>query len=141
MSLKMELVFTALILTCFHSFVLPDSQGDALYALKNSLNATGNQPEDWNALQGNGITGVIPEEYGNLSSLQILNLERNNLRGVIPSSLGNLKQLQFLSLSQNNLTGTIPESLSSLQVLINFQLDSNNFSGQIHEQLFQVSMY
>ncbi|KAL5556052.1 hypothetical protein UlMin_038288 [Ulmus minor] len=136
----------------------------ALYALKISLNATGIQLKDWNlnqvspctwpnvncdpnnnvvsvALQGNGITGVIPEEYRNLSSLQTLNLEWNNLTGVIPSSLGNLKQLQFLKLCQNNLTGTIPESLSSLQVLSNLQLDSNNLSGQIPEQLLQVPNY
>lgn len=47
-------------------------------------------------LQGNGITGGIPKEFGNMTSLSNLNLENNNLIGEIPSSLGNLKKLQFL---------------------------------------------
>lgn len=47
-------------------------------------------------LQGNGITGMIPEELGNLSSLTMLDLENNNLTGEIPSSLGNLRRLTFL---------------------------------------------
>ncbi|KAK9272403.1 hypothetical protein L1049_002775 [Liquidambar formosana] len=92
-------------------------------------------------LQGNGVTGEIPKEFGELSSLVSLDLENNHLTGGIPSSLSNLKNLQFLVLSQNNLTGSIPESLSNLPNLINLQLASNNLSGQIPEKLFQVSKY
>lgn len=47
-------------------------------------------------LKGNGITGEIPEELGNLSSLISLDLDNNRLVGKIPPSLGNLKKLQFL---------------------------------------------
>ena len=47
-------------------------------------------------LQGNGITGEIPKELGNLSNLTNLDLENNRLTGEIPSTLGNLKKLQFL---------------------------------------------
>lgn len=47
-------------------------------------------------LKGNGITGGIPEEFGNLSSLTSLDLDNNRLSGKIPSTLGNLKKLQFL---------------------------------------------
>lgn len=47
-------------------------------------------------LKGNGINGEIPEEFGNLSNLNSLDLENNHLTGRIPSSLGNLKKLQFL---------------------------------------------
>ncbi|KAL4579508.1 hypothetical protein LXL04_015657 [Taraxacum kok-saghyz] len=93
------------------------------------------------SLQGNEITGGIPEEYGNLSSLTMLDLESNRLTGQIPSSLGNLKNLQFLILSQNNLEGPIPDSLSSLPNLTSILLGSNNLSGQIPDHLFQVSKY
>ncbi|GMP26054.1 hypothetical protein CsSME_00002648 [Camellia sinensis var. sinensis] len=93
------------------------------------------------SLQGNSITGPIPIEFGNLTSLTMLDLENNRLTGEIPSSLGNLKKLQFLYLNQNNLTGAIPDSLSLLPNLINLQLASNGLSGQIPEQLFQVSKY
>lgn len=48
------------------------------------------------SLQGNGITGDIPKELGNLTSLIRLDLENNRLTGEIPQSLGNLKKLQFL---------------------------------------------
>jgi Leucine-rich repeat (LRR) protein len=47
-------------------------------------------------LKGNGITGGIPKEFGNLTSLTSLDLENNRLSGEIPSSLGDLKKLQFL---------------------------------------------
>ncbi|KAF5957785.1 hypothetical protein HYC85_005010 [Camellia sinensis] len=95
----------------------------------------------FSSLQGNGITGVIPKEFGNLTSLTMLELDNNRLTGEIPSSLGNLKNLQFLILNQNNLTGPIPDSLSGLPRLINLQLASNGLSGQIPEHLFQVPKY
>lgn len=47
-------------------------------------------------LDNNNITGGIPLEFGNLSSLTILNLGRNNLNGSIPDSLGQLSKLQNL---------------------------------------------
>ncbi|XP_031264800.1 probable LRR receptor-like serine/threonine-protein kinase At5g10290 isoform X1 [Pistacia vera] len=92
-------------------------------------------------LKGNNINGEIPEESGNLSNLNSLDLENNHLTGQIPSSLGNLKELRFLTLSQNNLNDSIPESLADLPNLINIQLDTNNLSGQIPARLFQIPKY
>ncbi|XP_057487706.1 probable LRR receptor-like serine/threonine-protein kinase At5g10290 isoform X2 [Actinidia eriantha] len=93
------------------------------------------------SLQGNGITGEIPEEFGNLTSLTKLDLENNRLTGEIPVSLGRLTKLQFLILNQNNLTGAIPNSIADLPNLINIQLASNGLSGQIPNDLFHVSEY
>jgi len=50
----------------------------------------------WSSLQGNNITGDIPKEFGNLTSLVRLDLENNKLTGEIPYSLGSLRKLQFL---------------------------------------------
>jgi len=47
-------------------------------------------------LDGNVISGRIPEELGNLSSLTTLNLGRNSFNGSIPNSLGGLLKLQNL---------------------------------------------
>jgi Leucine-rich repeat (LRR) protein len=47
-------------------------------------------------LAGNRITGGIPQQFGNLSSLTSLDLEGNLLGGEIPASLGQLSKLQLL---------------------------------------------
>ncbi|WMV53345.1 hypothetical protein MTR67_046730 [Solanum verrucosum] len=209
----MELFLAILIIACLYSSVSPDQQGDALFELKRSLNASNDQLSDWNqnqvnpctwskitcddnsnvlmvslsnmgftgtltprlgvlmhlntlvldisssflvryhiilvvplisilsSLQGNGITGKIPEALGNLTSLTMLDLEKNSLSGEIPAALGNLKKLQFLFLSQNNLSGTIPESLSGLPNLINLQLALNDLTGKVPDSLYQVPKY
>ncbi|PNX87949.1 putative LRR receptor-like protein kinase, partial [Trifolium pratense] len=46
-------------------------------------------------LHGNFITGDIPKEFGNLTSLVWLDLRNNRLIGEITFSLGNLKKLKF----------------------------------------------
>ncbi|KAL7150212.1 hypothetical protein ABFS83_05G095500 [Erythranthe nasuta] len=89
----------------------------------------------------NGITGEIPQEVGNLTSLTMLNLENNHLTGEIPASLGSLKRLSFLILNENNLSGSIPESLSSLSNLSEIQLANNRLSGEIPPQLFPISSH
>ncbi|KAM7513605.1 hypothetical protein LguiA_003188 [Lonicera macranthoides] len=94
------------------------------------------EPKNPSSLQGNSIKGEIPEEFGNLTSLIMLDLENNLLTGEIPSSLGNLTKLQSLQvfLNQNNLTGAIPESFSQLPNLSTLfawrelQLATDNFS-------------
>lgn len=47
-------------------------------------------------LNDNNITGGIPQELGNLSSLTTLKLGGNSLNGSIPDSLGRLSKLQNL---------------------------------------------
>ncbi|XP_051143987.1 probable LRR receptor-like serine/threonine-protein kinase At5g10290 isoform X2 [Andrographis paniculata] len=164
----MHLLIGVLALAHLLSYVSSDAQGDALFSLKTSLNASDNQLTDWNKdqvspctwskitcnhnyevvsvvlpnmgfsgilspriqilnklstleLQGNAITGKIPEQFGNLTSLTLLDLANNHLTGEIPSSLGNLKGLTFLMLDLNSLNGTIPEPL--------FQISKHNFTG------------
>ncbi|MBA0742168.1 hypothetical protein Gogos_015252 [Gossypium gossypioides] len=110
-------------------------------ALSMELNSQGLTLMQAATLKGCGITGEIPKELGNLSSLTNLDLENNRLSGEIPSSLGNLKNLQFLILSKNNLSGTVPGSISDLPKLINLRLDSNDLSGQVPEHLFHIAIY
>ena len=59
-------------------------------------------------LSHNNLSGPIPRELRNLSSLQYLNLSDNNLSGFIPPELGNLSSLRFLYLYDNNLSSPIP---------------------------------
>ncbi|XP_039158274.1 probable LRR receptor-like serine/threonine-protein kinase At3g47570 [Eucalyptus grandis] len=83
----------------------------------------------------NQISGEIPEEIGNLVSLEVLFMNSNQLSGVIPLNLGNLQNLKMLQLCSNNLRGTIPSSLGNLTKMIQLDLSGNNFHGQIPSRL------
>uniref|UniRef100_A0ACD6AUF5 Uncharacterized protein n=1 Tax=Avena sativa TaxID=4498 RepID=A0ACD6AUF5_AVESA len=70
-------------------------------------------------LQNTTLSGSIPDEIGELPSLQTLELagnrlEGNSLSGTIPASLGNASSLRSLLLAQENLTGSIPETLGQI---------------------------
>nr|XP_048321701.1 receptor-like protein kinase HSL1 [Ziziphus jujuba var. spinosa] len=104
------------------------------------------------------LIGEIPENIGDLVSLNELDLSMNGLSGKIPSSLFMLKNLSILylynnrlsgeiprvveagnleiiDLSNNNLTGTIPEDFGELINLTTLDLYSNQFSGPIPESI------
>ncbi|KAI4333048.1 hypothetical protein L6164_017902 [Bauhinia variegata] len=83
------------------------------------------------SLIGNRITGPVPMELGNISSLQILVLEFNQLFGSLPKELGNLVQLKRLFLTSNNFTGEIPATFAKLTALRDFRIGDNQFSGTI----------
>ena len=59
-------------------------------------------------LDGNQLSGTIPGEIGNLTSLTGLELNGNQLSGTIPGEIGNLTSLTGLELNGNQLSGTIP---------------------------------
>tara|TARA_B100000579_G_scaffold363492_2_gene322055 strand:- start:369 stop:2147 length:1779 start_codon:yes stop_codon:yes gene_type:complete len=77
------------------------------------------------------LTGLIPQEIGNLESLKYLRLENNNLSGQIPSEIGELDSLVFLLLGGNELEGEIPASLMNLLGLASLSLNDNQLTGHI----------
>ena len=68
-------------------------------------------------LDYNELTGPIPAELGDLSSLMGLDLTLNKLTGPIPAELGNLSSLTVLWLIENGLTGPVPAELGDLSSL------------------------
>ena len=90
-------------------------------------------------LSSNQLTGEIPRELGNLSSLTQLSLSINQLTGEIPTELGNLSSLTRLSLSINQLTGEIPTELGNLSSLTRLSLSSNQLTGEIPTELGNLS--
>ena len=83
----------------------------------------------------NNLSGEIPAELGGLTSLQYLFLGDNNLSGEIPAELGGLTSLQNLYLAQNGLSGEIPAELGDLTSLLTLDLQNNNLSGEIPAEL------
>ena len=91
------------------------------------------------SLRGNNLTGSIPPEIGQLSSLDWLMLDANNLTGSIPAEIGNLPLLRDLFLAYNNLTGTIPPEIGNLDSLRVLNLNSNNLSGSIPPEIGRLA--
>ncbi|CAH8359174.1 unnamed protein product [Eruca vesicaria subsp. sativa] len=82
-------------------------------------------------LSSNELSGVIPEELGELSKLRAMNLSRNFLSSSIPDSFSKLKDIESLDLSYNMLHGNIPRQLTNLTSLAVFNVSYNNLSGII----------
>ena len=91
-------------------------------------------------LAGNkdGITGSLPESLGELTDLEVLELNYCSLSGEIPACLGNLKHLHVLSLGDNELSGELPEELGNLD-LWTISLNGNNLTGGIPESFVNLS--
>ena len=91
-------------------------------------------------LTGNGLTGPMPEELGNLAALTKLQLGENNLSGRIPDSLGRVTFLRWLTLSENRLTGGIPSTLGNLGGLQYLFLNDNQLTGKMPVSLGGLSL-
>ena len=86
-------------------------------------------------LEGNQLTGPIPSELGNLVNLQQLRIDHNQLTGAIPPEFGNLANLEWLYLNNNQLTGAIPAELGNLANLMYLYIDDNRLTGPIPSEL------
>uniref|UniRef100_A0A7N0SY13 non-specific serine/threonine protein kinase n=1 Tax=Kalanchoe fedtschenkoi TaxID=63787 RepID=A0A7N0SY13_KALFE len=83
------------------------------------------------SLLGNRLSGSIPKEIGDISTLEQLVLEDNQLGGSLDPNLGKLGRLQRLLLSGNNFTGTIPATFGNLRNLTDLRIDGNSLSGRL----------
>ncbi|KAI8836948.1 hypothetical protein BJ741DRAFT_173817 [Chytriomyces cf. hyalinus JEL632] len=90
-------------------------------------------------LSSNNLTGTIPTELGQLTSLTLLDLQFSQLTGTIPTELGQLTSLRALVLSSNNLTGTIPTELGQLTSLTLLDLQFSQLTGTIPTELGQLT--
>ncbi|XP_059661402.1 probable leucine-rich repeat receptor-like serine/threonine-protein kinase At3g14840 [Cornus florida] len=98
----------------------------------------GTIPPEWGSMQlktitmlGNRLTGSIPKEIGNITTLNTLVLEFNQLSGDLPSNLGSLPLIEKMFLSSNNFSGELPGTFESLTTLKDFRINENNFTGKI----------
>ncbi|CAN7038156.1 hypothetical protein IGI04_005148 [Brassica rapa subsp. trilocularis] len=158
----LELLVASLTLTfVLINLVEANSDGDALYALRQSLSDPDHVLQSWDQnlvnpctwfhvscnqdsrvtrvdLGNSNLSGHLAPELGKLEHLQYLELYKNNIQGTIPSELGNLKSLISLDLYNNNLTGQIPTSLGKLKSLVFLRLNDNRLTGSIPRELTKI---
>ena len=80
----------------------------------------------------NQLTGIIPIEYGNnWLHLQVFDCDTNYLTGPLPDNFGNFTLLDYLDVHGNLLSNTIPSTLSKLSLLSVLLLANNIFTGTI----------
>lgn len=72
---------------------------------------------------------------GNVTSGKVF----NDITGVIPEEIGNLKQLQSFSVMENNMTGNVPVAFANMQNLTSLMLCGNRLSGTIPKELLQCA--
>ncbi|THG12069.1 hypothetical protein TEA_027161 [Camellia sinensis var. sinensis] len=75
-------------------------------------------------VRGNNLTGTIPDNIGNCTSFEILDISYNQISGEIPYNIGFL-QVATLSLQGNRLAGKIPEVIGLMQALAVLDLSEN----------------
>ncbi|KAK2651764.1 hypothetical protein Ddye_011620 [Dipteronia dyeriana] len=89
-------------------------------------------------LAGMGLGGALPSSIGRLNLSQLL-LQENHITGSIPRNIANVSSLMTLNLTSNLLNGTIPEEISLLSKLEQLFLSHNLFSGEIPAVLGQLT--
>ena len=116
-----------------------NDEGEIIRLYLHSNNLTGTIPPEIGnltslkelLLYSNDLTGTIPSEIGNLTSLEGVYLNNNNLMGSIPVTIGNLRSLKYLFLYNNQLTGSIPVEIGNLIKLKKLYLYNNQLTGVI----------
>ncbi|XP_068319506.1 receptor-like protein EIX2 [Pyrus communis] len=89
-------------------------------------------------LSSASFEGEIPPSLGNiwlfnLTNLITLNLSFNDLSDTLPSEFANFKSMKYLDLSETGLKGQIPKFIGNLCKLKFLSLTQNNFDGGMEE--------
>lgn len=116
-----------------------DYYGNIISLDLSNNNLTGQIPEEISQLtslyyiylSNNSLSGPIPESFYKLSNLRYCYLYNNKLTGALSPQIGNLSQLEYANISGNQLSGTVPEELKNLTSLISFIFSDNYLSGEL----------
>ncbi|RWR96268.1 Protein kinase domain-containing protein [Cinnamomum micranthum f. kanehirae] len=124
--------------------VLPPTLAQLRYLQQIDLTRNyfnGSIPAEWGSLPlekinlfGNRITGPIPKELWNISTLTNLILEANMFSGECALLLEGIEKLvgiKRILISSNAFSGQLPTSLANLTSLKDFMISDNNFTGRI----------
>ncbi|XAR56438.1 Non-specific serine/threonine protein kinase [Bertholletia excelsa] len=85
-------------------------------------------------LKGQNLTGTLPAEFANLTSLTEIDLSRNYIWGPIPTAFGQIP-LTKLSLLGNRINGSIPEEIADIATLQELVLEDTLLGGSLPQKL------
>lgn len=111
-----------------------------LYFGDNQLMGTIPAFNDFNGLyklylNGNDLSGSIPESISTLSGLTVLNISSNRLDGTIPPGIGQMTSLERLDMNNNMISGSIPYQIENLGDLRSLDGSRNRLNGTIPDEL------
>jgi hypothetical protein len=100
---------------------------------------TGTLPEAWGdmvemhtlALYSNLLDGPLPEAWGNMTKMAVLQLYSNSLDGTLPQSWGNMKEMTTLSSHNNDIDGTLPEAWGNMKEMKQLWISNNHLNGSL----------
>jgi len=81
----------------------------------------------------NNVGGTLIDEINWLPMVEVFTMDgyANHITGTIPTQFGDLTHLKILDLDRNSPTGTIPEEIYAAKDLIEFDLNENKLTGTI----------
>ncbi|KAJ3349042.1 hypothetical protein HDU83_000819 [Entophlyctis luteolus] len=90
-------------------------------------------------LNGNMLTGGIPEEIGLAKGLTQLYLSHNRMDGPLPKAFGSLTKLELIFLNSNKLVGELhPHIFAGTKSLEYLLLNRNQFCGEVPNSLLAI---
>ncbi|AES77447.1 putative leucine-rich repeat-containing, plant-type, leucine-rich repeat domain, L [Medicago truncatula] len=92
-------------------------------------------------LNGNKLSGVIPQTYMIENSLQQIDLSNNKLQGQLPRALVNNRRLEFFDVSYNNINDSFPFWMGELPELKVLSLSNNEFHGDIRCPIYMTCTF
>ncbi|CAI7921760.1 unnamed protein product, partial [Closterium sp. NIES-53] len=122
------------------------------YSYLNTLNLQGNELSGplpnfnlWKApinilmLGDNNFTGSIPDFISTLTSVTALSLRNNQLSGSFPTSLLAMTNLEAVDLASNNISGSLPAALGALSNLHTLSLFGNQLTGKLPSSICNLT--
>ncbi|KAL6350650.1 hypothetical protein AAG906_025580 [Vitis piasezkii] len=106
--------------------------------LVNGLSACANSSLEELNLDGNQVSGQLPDSLGLFKNLKSLDLSRNNIVGPFPNSIQHLTNLESLDLSENSISGPIPTWIGNLLRMKRLDLSNNLMNGTIPKSIGQL---
>ena len=92
-------------------------------------------------LTNNDLEGTL-DGISRLTKLRYLYLNQNQLSGTLPAELGNCSTLNYLVLDNNNITGTIPVEVASMNLgYSGLVLKQNKMSGEIPAEVLSSALW